>query len=221
MGPVLLAAGLVAYNSLANRSKAFHTWAYVPANLALAGAVLAIGVWGFELDRAAIGARWSSAWVGALIGLGAAAAAWALLLFERGRRLLRDERLAGIEGWRAAYQVLVRIPVGTALVEELVFRGVLLGAWLPLGTSEAVIASSLVFGLWHVAPTAILARTNRLPPVVVPGGVMLTAWVGIFFGWLRIETGSLTSPFLIHALFNSLSAAAALVALRKPAPEAA
>jgi membrane protease YdiL (CAAX protease family) len=39
----------------------------------------------------------------------------------------------------------------------------------------------------------------------------------MFFGWLRVETGSIASPFLIHALFNSMSAAAALVALRRPA----
>lgn len=217
MGPVLLAAGLVAYNSLANRWKPFHGWAYVPANLTLAGVVVAIGVWGFDLDRDALGARWSSAWVGAVIGLGAAAAAWALLGIERGRSLLRDKRLAGIHGWRAAYQVLVRIPVGTALVEEVVFRGVLLGAWIHLGSSQAVIASSIAFGLWHIVPTVILARTNRLRLAVVPAGVVLTTGVGVFFGWLRVETGSLASPFLVHALFNSLSAGAALVALRTPA----
>lgn len=220
MGPVLLAAVLIAYNSLANRWRPFHGWAYVPANLTLAGVVVAIGVWGFDLDRDAIGVRSSSAWIGAVIGLSAGAASWALLAFKRGRAVLRDHRLAGVSGWHAVYMVIVRIPVGTALVEEVVFRGVLLGAWLHLGTSQAVIASSVAFGLWHVVPTQILARTNRLRPGVVPAGVVVTAGVGVFLGWLRVETGSLAAPFLVHALFNALSAAAALVALRSPAPAA-
>ena len=217
MGPVLLAAALVAYNSLANRWKPFHSWAYVPANLTLASIVLAIGVWGFELDRATMGLRFRSAWVGALLGAVGGAIALSLLLFDRGRALLRDQRLAGVHGWSAAYMVLIRIPVGTALLEELVFRGVLLGAFLHLGSAQAVIASSIAFGLWHIVPTAILARTNRLKLAVVPAGVLLTTGVGMFFGWLRVETGSIASPFLIHALFNSMSAAAALVALRRPA----
>lgn len=213
MGSVLLAAGLVAYNSIANRWKPFHGWAYVPANVTLAAAVVAIGVWGFDLDRATIGARWESGWIGAVLAAAAMVPVSLLLTFERGRALLRDRRLADVRGRSAAYMIAIRIPVGTALVEEIAFRGVLLGSWLHVGTTQAVVASSIAFGLWHVVPTMILARTNRLRPVVVPAGILLTTGVGLFLGWLRIETGSLAAPFLTHALFNSLGAGAALIAL--------
>lgn len=218
MGSLALAAGLVAYNALANRWKPFHGRAYVPANALMAAVVVAMGVWGFDLDRTELGFRWDSAWIGAVIGLGAVAPVFAMLTFERGRAKLRDQRLADVRGWRAAYVMAVRIPVGTALVEEVVFRGVLLGSWLHSGTAQALAASSIAFGLWHIVPTAILARTNRLSRLVIPAGIVLTAGVGVFLSWLRIETDSLASPFLVHALFNSLSAGAALVALRRRPP---
>ena len=48
----------------------------------------------------------------------------------------------------------MRIPLETALAEEIIFRGVLLG--LGLRTRPrlgAVVSSSIWFGLWHVYPT--------------------------------------------------------------------
>lgn len=215
MGSVVLAAVLVAYNSIANRWRPFHGWAYVPANATLAAAVVAIGAWGFDLDRASMGARWGSGWIGALIGVAVMVPVSVLLTFERGRAMLRDRRLAGVRGWRAAFMIAVRIPVGTAMTEEVLFRGVLLGSWLHAGTAQAVAASSVAFGLWHVVPTLNLVRTNRLPPVVVPAGILFTAGAGAFLGWLRVETGSLAAPFLAHALINAQGAAAAMFALSR------
>lgn len=212
----MLAAALVAYNAIANSWKPFHGWAYVPTNLAMAAIVLAVGVWGFDLDRGTLGLRWRSAWVGVAIGAAAIVPLSGLLLSARGRAILRDRRLEGVRGLKAAFMVAIRIPIGTALVEEVVFRGVVLGSWLHVGTVEAVAVSSIAFGLWHVVPTSILARTNRLRPMVVPAGVLATAGAGAILAWLRIETGSLATPFIAHALINSLSAGAALLALSRP-----
>ncbi len=220
MGSVLLAAGLVAYNSLANRLPAFHTWAYVPLNLGCASVVLGIGIVAFDLDRTTLGLRWDGAWVGAVLGLAAMLPVYGLLAFERGRTLLRDRRLTAVHGAAAVYMIAIRIPLGTALVEELVFRGVLLGSLLHAGAVQAVTVTSVAFGLWHIVPTMILARTNRLPGVIVPAGVVFTAVAGVFLGWLRIETGSVFAPFLTHALVNSLGACAAMIALARPHHEA-
>jgi hypothetical protein len=50
-----------------------------------------------------------------------------------------------------AWQVLIRIPVGTALFEETMFRGVLYGAWRrTMRWWQAAILSSVAFALWHV-----------------------------------------------------------------------
>ena len=106
----------------------------------------------------------------------------------------------------------VRIPLGTAFVEEVVFRGVLLGAFLGEGTVVALIVTSATFGLWHIAPTALLVDANRLRGVVVPAGVVATGVAGAFLGWLRVETGSIAAPFVLHALVNALGGGAAMIA---------
>ncbi|HVL89879.1 MAG TPA: CPBP family intramembrane glutamic endopeptidase [Actinomycetota bacterium] len=221
MGAAWLAAALVAYNAAANRWKPFHSWAYLPANLTLAAAVVWLGAAAFDLSAGEMGFRGGSIRVGAAIGVALGVAAmvpvYAALGFERGRALLRDRRLSGVRGAKAAFVLLVRIPIGTALVEETVFRGVLLGSAMSHGTAQAVALSSVAFGLWHIVPTWILARKNRLNVAVVPAGVVVTGAAGAFLAWLRIETGGIAAPVALHVLVNSPAAAAAMIALRLPA----
>ena len=54
---------------------------------------------------------------------------------------------------RAAYDVAIRIPLGTALPEELIFRGALFAV---LSRSRdrltAALISSMLFGFWHLGP---------------------------------------------------------------------
>ena len=73
---------------------------------------------------------------------------------RRPARLLADEKITGTGRAEAAFETFVRIPLETALAEEIIFRGVLLGLGLrsrtPVG---AVVSSSIWFGLWHVYPT--------------------------------------------------------------------
>jgi len=45
--------------------------------------------------------------------------------------LLNDQRVAGLDRRQLAYQVLLRIPVGTVAWEEIAFRGVLQAALRP------------------------------------------------------------------------------------------
>lgn len=217
MGAVLLAAGVVVYNNVANRWPPFHGWAYVPANLTFAVLIVALGALALDLERTTMGLVWRDALTGLLLGLAAMVPVYALLLRERTRSWLRDRRLAGTTGARAAFMVLVRIPVGTALVEEVVFRGVLIGAFLGWGEAQALVASAAAFGLWHIVPTQDLARANRMRAAIVPLGVAGTALAGLALGWLRLRTGSVAAPFALHATVNSLSAGAALIALRSKA----
>ena len=77
----------------------------------------------------------------------------------------------------ALWRVLVVIPLGTVLPEELAFRGLLLAL---LGRRYGVVAgillSSGLFGLWHVVPSL--------------GGALLC--------WLRLRSGSLLALILTH-----------------------
>lgn len=110
----------------------------------------------------------------------------------------------------ALFQALVAIPLGTVLVEEVAFRSALpaLLGRAGAGTRTAVVASAVLFGLWHVAPslTTALGDPSRDLPVwvVVVGTVVFTTAAGVGLGWLRHRSGSLLPPMVVHLATNSL-----------------
>ena len=73
----------------------------------------------------------------------------------------RDERVAGMSAGQVAFAAAVRVPVGTALFEEMAFRGVLLAMLVRrFGTAWGVAGSSLAFGIWHGFRLLRLAAGN-------------------------------------------------------------
>lgn len=222
----MLAAGLVVYNNALNLWARFSGPAYVPLNLAATGVVLAAGRWGLDLDRVALGLRWEGVGVGAILGAAVAMPVLFLAVVPGTARLVADRRLAGVTPAGGLFVVLVRIPIGTALLEEAAFRGVLYGAWRSSGAVAAALWSSIAFGLWHVTPTMNLVRANRpsarpsVRTAVVAGGVVFTFVAGLGLCWLRDRYGSVAAPWALHAGVNSLTAAAALIALRRMRPGA-
>jgi membrane protease YdiL (CAAX protease family) len=123
------------------------------------------------------------------------------------------------------YVTLVRIPLGTVLLEETLFRGVILGLGLRLWQPWVAIAwSSLLFGLWHVLPAQGLPDLNPivagafqspvsrlLAPLAAIAGSGLA---GAFFCWLRLRAGSLVAPAMLHTATNSFAYATAWGILR-------
>ena len=116
----------------------------------------------------------------------------------------------------------MRIPFGTALAEEVLFRGALLGLFLLHHRPRtAVILSSLAFGLWHVLPTLHSVTTNQAAAEaatstasklgVVAGTVVVTTVAGIAFCWLRRRSGSLLAPWMAHTGINTFAFTAARV----------
>jgi membrane protease YdiL (CAAX protease family) len=137
------------------------------------------------------------------------------------RPLLHDARVAGADGGEIAYQVLIRIPLGTVLWEETAFRAVLLAALLQvLPPRTAIGTSAAVFGFWHIRPTLSAAAANDLASglpgrtAAVLSGCVLTAAAGVLFTGLRIRSGSLLAPILVHAATNCLGLLAAAAAHR-------
>ena len=137
------------------------------------------------------------------------------------RLLLTDARVEGLDGAAVAARALVRIPFGTVLVEEVAFRGVLQAAatrLLPLPAATAL--SCAVFGVWHVRPALNGLAANDLAagPLATGGAVLATclwtAAAGLLFTWLRLRSGSLLAPVLLHLATNSLGVLAAAAALR-------
>ena len=140
------------------------------------------------------------------------------------RPLLRDARVADLDDRAVAYRALLRIPVGTVLWEEVAFRGVLhaaLGRVLPPRTATA--AEVALFGIWHLHPTgaAILANAPGGTAAGRRMGVLIgctgTAAAGMLFSWLRLRSGSLLAPALLHLTTNSGGLLASVAAARRDA----
>ncbi len=218
-----LTLALTAWNLVLNLA-GVPAWAYVPANLAASVGLLVVARlaglgWpevGLGPEGVGPGLRWGLAIV-AVIGAGLGLA----LVLPPAQPFLEDARVAGIGVSELLYRTLVRIPLGTVLLEELAFRGVLLAAALRvMGTGAAVAWSSAVFGLWHVGPMIGLLEANDLmgnPAVVVGGvvgGVVLTGVAGAGFCWLRLRTRGVVGPVVVHTGLNSLATVAAYIAQR-------
>lgn len=223
MIPLAFAVALLAAWNLVGNLALPAAW-YVPANLVVAGALVALGrASGVTLDG--LGLRRAAAPAGLRLGLvaaGAVAAGIALgLALPATRRLFADQRLAGVSAPGIVYQALVRIPLGTVVLEEVAFRGVLLALLARVAPTGAAVAwCSVLFGLWHVIPAASALEANQLAAGpwaragAIAAGVAVTALAGGLVCALRLRSGSLLAPAVVHVATNSLGALAAFMALR-------
>jgi len=192
--------------------------AYVPLNLAAAGAVVGTArrrglSWselGLGRDRLPSGARWGGA-VAAAVAAGLAVAVAVPSLHP----LLDDARVRHLGPGTVAYHALVRVPLGTVVLEEVAFRGALFGALARDGSRAwAAVGSSVVFGLWHIRPTLGLLDANDVAPDpvaragAVAAAVVVTTAGGLLFCLLRVRSGSTLAPVIAHTATNSLGIAA-------------
>jgi uncharacterized protein len=221
---------LSAYNNVANRWSRFNGPLYVPLNACATAIVVIVGTTVFGLSGDEIGLRLvpGDVLLGVALGVAVVGLLALGLIFPAGRRRLADERVAHLRGPALLYQMLVRIPIGTALLEEVAFRGVAFAGLRHLGALEAALISSAAFGLWHIAPTINLVKANQPGAGLsdkmkaVTGAVLFTFCAGLLLCRLRIETGNLSAVVLLHATVNAgatlLSVASARL-LRKSQPQ--
>jgi uncharacterized protein len=222
---VALALALLTWSVVANLGIGDH--AYLGRNLALTAGLLLLArslrlTWA-ELGLAPIdvgsGMRWGAvavAVVAAAVGIGVLLADQVPLIAA----LLGDQR-AALPPDELVYQAGLRIPVGTALFEELAFRGVLFAVLVRVsGPWRATLLSSAVFGLWHVAPTIVALEVNDVVATepagvgAIVGAVAVTAAAGVAFSVLRWRSRSLVAPILAHWATNALGLLAAAAAHR-------
>lgn len=109
-------------------------------------------------------------------------------------------------------ELLLRLPFGTALSEEILFRAVLLGLMISyFNDSLAIVVAAIIFGLWHIAPTlANIKKQDELSNVTTQwarkhGAVLLnvvvTAAAGLALGQLRLWFG-FVACWLVHTAVN-------------------
>jgi uncharacterized protein len=195
---------------------------YIARNLALTAVVLVlagrVGLTHGELGLGRRELRAGVVWGAWAVALVAVALVGAVALDDRVpviARLLADDRAALPPG-QLAFQALLRIPLGTAVFEEVVFRGALLAAVArSVTTLPAILGTSAVFGIWHVPPTIVALQLNDVAVAsaegigAIVGAVLVTTVAGIGFCWLRVRSGSLLAPVLAHWATNALGLLAA------------
>ncbi|MEU8247066.1 CPBP family intramembrane glutamic endopeptidase [Nonomuraea sp. NPDC048916] len=208
----VLAAANVLNNRLAPRLAPLTSAVATAALVAMArGSGLSWQDLGFERPR-------RGALTGGALALGVVAVYTAGISTARTRPLFHDDRALALSRGRALEEALLQVPVGTVLLEEVGFRGVLY-AMLRRGhgTVTATAVSSALFGLWHILPAIDMARANPAlgaltagePPGrldtarVVAGSVVSTGVAGVFFCELRRRAG-LLAPSMLHVSTNSL-----------------
>jgi uncharacterized protein len=200
---------------------------YVPVNLATV-TVLAIVSCSARLSAGELGLSRAAAPRGVVVGVAVAAIVVAGIATGAAMPLTRpwfeDQPMANVDTVvELAYQALVRIPLGTAFLEEFAFRGVLLGLLARMGPMKTAVAvSSLLFGLWHIRPTLRTLATNDLAQGAwtrvgaVTAAVALTTVGGFLFFARRLASGSLVAPLIVHTATNSAAIVAAYIVLHGP-----
>src|SRR5262249_50993949 len=80
-----------------------------------------------------------------------------------------------------------------AFLEEVIFRGILFDALASqIGTVWAVTAQAFVFGLLH---------KEGYPPGLE--GITLASIYGLMLGWLRVRSGGLVGPIVVHMVADA------------------
>ena len=126
----------------------------------------------------------------------------------------------------ALFTAFVMIPVGTILLEEVAFRSVLWGMLSRHARMwQTLLASSALFGLWHVFPAMASASNQVLgaaldrfgafgPVILVVGTIAFTALGGVVAGELRRRSGSVLASVGMHWATNALGVLFGVVAWR-------
>ena len=156
---------LAVSNVMSNRI--LPSWAYVPWNLSMAFVLLGIAYRGGAGPVAVgLGIRHWHRPVGVgLLLFGGTALLFALgMIVPATQSAFIDTRIGDADVAQMLWVVLVQIPLGTVVLEEVAFRGVLpalMGAspairwrWIP------VLGASFLFGLWHILPSIGIDNAN-------------------------------------------------------------
>jgi uncharacterized protein len=129
------------------------------------------------------------------------------------RKFFLDARLKSMSRRETLYHAGLRIPVATALAEEIMFRSALHALFARRHSLRATVTwTSFTFGLWHILPTLdtfagnaasnILQNRGRARLAAALGITATTAGAGLFFSYLRLRSGSVAAAVLPHAAIN-------------------
>lgn len=139
----------------------------------------------------------------ALLGVSLWPFAHELFLFGRWSGLvnLDNAPLNELESWFRSFEqlptvlVLVALAVVPAMLEEFFFRGYVMNGLRARFTGrQAIMVSSLLFGLFHVLTPSMLTPERFVP----------STFLGLVLGWVCYRTGSVFPGMLLHAGHNGI-----------------
>lgn len=146
-----------------------------------------------------VSVTWGDLWLGLLGGIGVQSivAVMYLPFSELNEELSAPAReLAEQAPDRAGLLALsALVVIGAPLVEEIFFRGVLMGALKRLGLAVAVVVSAVAFAFVH------FGQLLAMPAFVV---------LGVVLGLLTLGRGRLGAAIVTHATFNAITMAVLL-----------
>lgn len=213
LGLVVAVAILAGSNLVSNR--VLTGLAYVPWNLAVAALLVCLAR-RCGLSWADLGMHSKRLRRGLLIG--AIAASLVVLIYTIGwavpatRSAFSDQRAAG-SVQTLLFAALIQIPLGTVVLEEVAFRGVLPALFGGNRFWPTALASSVLFGLWHVLPSFGVSAANAAMGAAIGGIGLLAQTVlivlamtgaGMLLMAYRRWGGHLVSPVIAHVATNSL-----------------
>ena len=104
-------------------------------------------------------------------------------------------------------KIAIGLMIGTALAlgEEIGWRGYMLPRLLGLGFLPAALLVGFLHGVWHlpVMLTTSFYHSAGNPLIVVPLFLVTLTLAGVFFGFLRVWTGSVWPVAIAHAAANN------------------
>lgn len=214
-------------NIMANRI--IPHWGYVPWNLTVAGVLLYISSRG-GAGPVAIGLgirHWHRPVGVGLLLFGSTALVFALgMIVPATHDAFLDTRIGDASLPAMLFAVLVEIPLGTVVLEEIAFRGVLPAL---MGGAPAirwqwgpVLGASFLFGLWHILPSMGIGNANAAvgetigtnPWVTTTAAVLSMTVAGVLMCVMARLGKGIKTTMLLHWATNSLGFFAAWLLLQ-------
>lgn len=197
-------------------NRVLPAWGYVPWSVAVATALVLVGRRAVTVEQMGF-TEWKR---GAAFGLvlfvltaGVLTLAVTMPVFNE---MYHDRRVgAGTGTW--IYQAFIRIPFGTALLEETAFRAVLPALFaVRWGVLRGCVVASVCFGFWHVLPALGLNEVNPVATRIFGSGaggvaaavvfaVVGTTFAGLWWCWVRFRARSVLATILGHVASNSVA----------------
>jgi membrane protease YdiL (CAAX protease family) len=205
--------------------------AHVVTGVTLVALSLAIARRG-GLDLAAIGLR-PTGWLrGTAIGVatGAAIALAGVLALQLASIIVGGpvvyDPLRDVTEAELLRHILLFLPLGAVLPEEIAFRGTLVGLLRGRGARAALLGSAAAFALWHAAvaivtvgETTVAAPSQWFLPAII-GALAVVFAGGLVLAWLRLWTDTLATTIAAHWVFNATLLVGLWATLPVPTPQA-